>query len=596
MYLFTQSSWRLKILGLGNVLFSIISLACANEVFDWEKSRQIKTAFIKDSPALALFKDKLYLAYQSAEKKSAQLQYAATEDGNNWDPGQPIRDIIMEGCAALAEFNDKLYLVYQSAEKKSAQLWYTATEDGNNWDPGQPIRDIIMEGSAALASFRNKLYLAYQARNSKQLYYTITKDGQKWTNPKPIKNIAMLRSPALARFNDKLYVVYQDCSGWGYLYYTTTYDGKNWAEPKQISDIRLSYSPALAVFDDKLYLAHQGKGKSGGLWYTSTSDGENWDKKENNPVKESNFFFINMSCSPALAGFGDKLYVAYQGSVKNGNLWFAKAGIKGFLRVSLKDFVFDSPLSDLDKYLAENKDKLLEMASTQRLNIEDNDLSVNVSNIYERSIQETFSWGLNQKFNTQVSTKFQCGLKCIADASQSIDVSASFEVGAHQDWSTSRIKKFTVTAGMAPKESGMYELGLRVYCVKDMDLPFTAIAKLTATTGIYGEKDAVHQTDRKLNAEIVEALFKNSGGVMTEIIEKNQEKRYIKSKMAGTMKATYGVLQEVIARKIKPIEKPVEVTGETRNEVKNMGANKRVNKINAKRGNRGRNTGKKRGN
>ena len=515
MSLFVLPSLRLKILGLGSALFFLASLACANEVLDWDESHRIQDACIKDSPA-------------------------------------------------LAEFYDKLYLVYQSSEKKSGQLRCTATEDGNNWDPDKPISNIGMSSSPALAEFRNKLYLAYQSSNSKELCYIITKNGQEWANPKTIKNIKMLRSPALARFNDKLYVVYQDCSGYGYLYYTTTCDGKNWTDPKQIPNIRLSYSPALAVFDDKLYLAHQGKGKSGRLWYTSTRDGENWDKKEDNPIKKSNFFNINMSCSPALAGFGDKLYVAYQGSVKNGNLWFAKAGIKGFLRVSLNDFVFDSPLSDLDKYLAENKDKLLEMASTQRLNIEDNDLGVNVSNIYECSIQETFSWGLNQKFNTQVSTKFQCSLKCIAAASQSIDVCVSFEAGAHQDWSMSRTKKITVTAGMAPKEKGLYELGLKVYCVKDMNLPFIATAKVTATSGIYGRGDVIQHTDRKLNIDIAEALFKNSGGSMEEIIEQNHKKRYIKGKMAGTMKATYGVLQEVIARKIKLIEKQVAVTSETK--------------------------------
>ncbi|AIK96120.1 exo-alpha-sialidase [Candidatus Odyssella acanthamoebae] len=544
MYLFTQSSWRLKILGLGNALFSIISLACANEVLDWAESQQIPNASMTDSPALAGFNGKLYLAYQGAGK-SGQLWYTVSQDGNAWNQSKQIGNVAMSGSPSLAVLKDNLYLAYQGAGE-SGQLWYTVSQDGNAWNPSKQIGNVAMLGSPSLAVLNDKLYLAYHHKDSHGLKYTTIENGSHWGKHKTIRDIKLSRSPALVAFNDELYVVYQDNKRHGYLWYATTRDGESWTQPKLIPDARLSGSPALAVFDDKLYVAHQGMGQSGRLWYAATSDGENWAK--GHQISGSNMW--SMSCSPALASFGDKLCLSYGGALKNSKIWYTKACIKGFLRVSLKDFNFTFPNGGMEKYLQDKK-QLIEMVSIQRLEVVDDALGVNISNIYERSIEETFSWELAQKLGTQVSAKVECGL--VGFVKDETSVSASFEVSANQNWSTSRTRKFTVTAGMAPTAKGIYELGLRVYCVNNQELPFTATAKLTATPAIYGGKDAVHQTDRKLNAGIAAALFENSGGKMEEITERNEEKKYIKGIMKGKMKATYGVLEEVIARKIKPI-------------------------------------------
>jgi hypothetical protein len=423
-------------------------------------------------------------------------------------------------------------------------------------EPDKQIENVYLSDSPALTVFKDKLYLAYQGKDfNHQFWYITTCDGVNWSEPIQISNIRLSCSPALAVFNNKLYVVYQDENEKGQLWYTTTYDGEVWTEQKQIQNVGMSYSPALAVFDDKLYLAHQGPCRLGKLWYTATNDGEKWHEEKQ--TKSS--YILCMSYSPALAGFGDSLYLAYAGPMRNGNIWYTKACVKGFLRVSLKDFSFEFPSGGIEKYLQDKK-QLIEMVSTQRLNVVDDRLRVNVSNLYERSIQETFSWGLAQKLGIQASFKVNCNVAWIAG--QETTVTASFEASANQNWSTSRTRKFTVTAGMAPEEKGVYELGLKVYCVNDLELPFTATAKLTATTGIYEGGDTVHQTDRKLNAEIAEALFKNSNGDMEKIIERNEEKKYIKGIMKGKMKATYGVLQEVIARKIEPIIESIDESEE----------------------------------
>jgi hypothetical protein len=83
MYLFTQSSWRLKILSLGSALLSMNTLVLANEELEWDQDTQIQNSYLSASPALALFNNKLYPAHQGGGK-SGQLWYTVTSDGDKW--------------------------------------------------------------------------------------------------------------------------------------------------------------------------------------------------------------------------------------------------------------------------------------------------------------------------------------------------------------------------------------------------------------------------------------------------------------------------------------------------------------------------------
>jgi hypothetical protein len=232
------------------------------------------------SPALALFNGKLYLAYQGYDSHSTELWYTTYDTMKRpytWSTTPVhIPDIAMSESPSLAVFDGKLYLAYQGCGTHSSELWYTTTSDGVHWTTATHIPNIGMSGSPSLAAFDGKLYLAHHGGGSNsELWYTTTSDGVSWPRDIHIPNIGMSASPSLAVFNGKLYCAHRagDNSG---LWYTSTSDGVNWPSDVHIPDIAMSGSPALAVCNGSLYAMHQGGGNNGELWYTTTPDGVNW--------------------------------------------------------------------------------------------------------------------------------------------------------------------------------------------------------------------------------------------------------------------------------------------------------------------------------
>ncbi len=103
---------------------------------------------------------------------------------------------------------------------------------------------------------------------------------------------------------------YQNAAG-DHLAKYSIYDGLKWSSSTIVlPNVYLDASPAMAVFGNKLYLAHQGaeshKSQGHTLCYT-TFDGTNWSPD----ITLSN---ISMTGSPSMAVGGDgKLYLGYQG-------------------------------------------------------------------------------------------------------------------------------------------------------------------------------------------------------------------------------------------------------------------------------------------
>ena len=81
-----------------------------------------------------------------------------------------------------------------------------------------------------------------------------------------------------------------------------------WSPQRQIteSDIRTSKAPALAVFGDKLYMVWRGR-SSDNLWY-SVFDDERRQWGENRRVPNN-----YTSVAPTLAEFEGRLYLSYRG-------------------------------------------------------------------------------------------------------------------------------------------------------------------------------------------------------------------------------------------------------------------------------------------
>lgn len=260
---------------------------------------------MSDSPALAVYSGKLYLAYQGSGNNGQAFYH--TFDGTSWSDVNLIPDCGMTASPALAVYRKKLYLAHQNYGN-GGQIWYK-TFNGTTWTADTLIRSSGIGGSPALAVYKDKLYLAHQGyNNSGQIWYT-TFDGMIWSQDTLIGHGGMSESPALAAYNGKLYLAHQGYGKNGEIRYMT-FDGTTWTWDNLIAGYEMSASPALAVFSGKVYLAHRSKGASGDLRYTAF-DGHSWSA--DTVVSDR-----AISASPALAMFKDKLYRAEQGYGNDG--------------------------------------------------------------------------------------------------------------------------------------------------------------------------------------------------------------------------------------------------------------------------------------
>lgn len=138
---------------------------------------------IGSDPALAIFKDRLYVAFKAAD--SPTLWVNSSADGLNFDqhsayasPGPS--QILIDGSPALAVFNDRLYVAFRAADGPS--LWINSSPDGVTFDrhtsyaaPGPS--QILIGGSPALAVFKDRLYIAFKVADGPALWINSSADG-----------------------------------------------------------------------------------------------------------------------------------------------------------------------------------------------------------------------------------------------------------------------------------------------------------------------------------------------------------------------------------------------------------------------------------
>ncbi|BAY26635.1 glycosyl hydrolase, BNR repeat protein [Calothrix sp. NIES-2100] len=247
------------------------------DVSNWENDKLIPNVGISGSPSLAVFNNRLYCFYQVGVDiiegfdsfTKMELWYRSTVDGSNWENDQKVPNVGISNSPAVAVFNNKLYCFHEGAYSNQ-ELWYT-TFDGSNWENDQKVPNVGISGSPAVAVFNNKIYCFHEgSRSNQELWYT-TFDGSNWENDQKVPNVGISGSPAVAVFNNKIYCFHEGSRSNQELWYTT-FDGRQWENDKLIPSVGISGPPALAVFEDKLYCFHQGFNENGELWYTVFSD------------------------------------------------------------------------------------------------------------------------------------------------------------------------------------------------------------------------------------------------------------------------------------------------------------------------------------
>lgn len=207
---------------------------------------------------------------------------------------------------------------------------------------------------------------------------------------------------------------------------------------------------------------------------------------------------------------------------------FVPQGYK--LTITLSGFNFGEGLEEKLKANAKP-----DYSSTQKLTVGNQNLNAKIGGTYANEIQESFTWGLNQKLGVSATTTIKTGIPFFIEGE--VTLGTNFEFGSNQSWSTSKKKTFSADVSMNPKKPGVYTLGNIVYVARDIALPFNAKAKLTAK----------NKAGELLPANAVKALFKYEG-LKGKIV--NTKPKAIVVDVSGKLTASYGVYQEAIAKRI----------------------------------------------
>ena len=202
------------------------------------------------APALAVFGDKLFMAYKSNDSKNT-VNVSYTLDGVNWsEPYQilstPTTAATTTAAPALAVFNENLFVTYVVSGKASISF----TSDGtapSKWSTPYSLSSAATSVTPALSAFKDKLYIAYTSSgkvkiNSTSSGTTAVSWGTAYTiNPTQSTSL----SPSMTVFNNILYVAYNGSSNAPYI--VTSMDGTIWNPNYSLLGQTIYASPTIAA-------------------------------------------------------------------------------------------------------------------------------------------------------------------------------------------------------------------------------------------------------------------------------------------------------------------------------------------------------------
>lgn len=284
-------------------------------------SASVPTTLVDTSaygPALSFFNDRLFLAWTGTDKKSS-LNIESSQpggSGSQLDFGQKVTlGEFSSNGPALAVFNDRIYLAWVGTDGGHS-LNLVSSADGQNFDQKVGFAQ-GSQYSPALAVFDNRLYIAWTANDADgQFNVASSADGQAFGPPVQLQYTAastkIFTGPALAVFNDALYIAWGGVENGGAALpnVLSSTDGQKfalgWVSPPAVDNPTLveSFSPALVALDGELYIVWP-TGNGGQVYSAVTTSG----KAPNGPPVLSNE--IRTLSTVALVGGGPFLFAAY---------------------------------------------------------------------------------------------------------------------------------------------------------------------------------------------------------------------------------------------------------------------------------------------
>eukprot|EP01083_Nonionella_stella_P097884 275188_1 len=227
--------------------------------------------------------------------------------------------------------------------------------------------------------------------------------------------------------------------------------------------------------------------------------------------------------------------LGYKNSFTTSNIYIQWVFIPINYKLSavISNFDFDD---DIENILDNNK----QVAFADVAYITAQAVGIESSGTYGESIEESFSFGFSETLGIGIEVEIEAGIPLIGGASTT--VSSSFEFSANQQWTTTYTNNFEQSWSFTPLETGIFEVWMTCYVVKNQELPFEADVIIKATTD--------DTTKLSYTGNQIVSLLKYRGFDATITYIGNN---YAGARITGSITANFGVKMITYSKRIGDI-------------------------------------------
>jgi hypothetical protein len=173
---------------------------------DWSPAVEVGgPAAVRTSPALAVFRDKLYIAWIDAATRGIVIK--SSPDGVAWSAAQTLNEVAPNTYTSMAVFRDRLYVAYiSSVGSEQGFSILVRSFDGTTWSGSIPInaRQTVPISAPLIIPFidpdDNPVLYAFwvRNRNDRAILFKKSNDGTSWPTVDMLFNESANRESGLS--------------------------------------------------------------------------------------------------------------------------------------------------------------------------------------------------------------------------------------------------------------------------------------------------------------------------------------------------------------------------------------------------------------
>ncbi|HEX4813807.1 MAG TPA: hypothetical protein VFV66_13755, partial [Nonomuraea sp.] len=137
-----------------------------------------------------------------------RLWWAVFEPGEGWSEDQRFVDHFTASGPAIAEYRDRLYVAHRGDDGDSA-LWWTVYDAEQGWSEDQRFPEHFSASAPALAAYDGQLYCVHRGSGDDAALWWTRWDGSTWTPDAKLPKHFTASAPALAAYDGQLYCVHR---------------------------------------------------------------------------------------------------------------------------------------------------------------------------------------------------------------------------------------------------------------------------------------------------------------------------------------------------------------------------------------------------